>query len=286
MFSGFMSLWIILFSCRYWMPEPGYDRERQRVLCIILSYSCLINDYIALSKIELKKKTYAVKQPKDFIFLQATAVLWFVQKLNRQRSYRSIIGQENQLALVFNSFGTLRRSLPEQYSMVSRGESFKENDFNSSGTSLAWTTFIWFSLWLKEPGKQTRGLTRMCSKDIYDWFFCGQLTDFFMIWISLIQRLLLAEFNSKRQSFTAIFSSDSCKNTEDNGTNIDKGDCFHMVGSTYKVLEEEDIPKSAHPQFLLHFPRAAEMALVQCSLLHRLRSVVTQLLLIRNLMHC
>lgn len=81
--------------------------------------------------------TYAVEQPKDFIFLQATAVLWFVQKLNRQRSYRLISGQENQLAVVFSSFGTLRRSLPEQYSMVSRGESFKENDLNSSGTSLA-----------------------------------------------------------------------------------------------------------------------------------------------------
>lgn len=112
-----------------------------------------------------------MKQPKDFIFLQATAVLWFVQKLNRQISYRLIFGQENQLAVLFNSFGTLRRSLPEQYSMVSRGESFRENDLNSSGTSLAWTTFIWFSLWSKEPVKQRRSLTRMCIKDIYDLFF-------------------------------------------------------------------------------------------------------------------
>lgn len=170
-----------------------------------------------------------MKQPKHFIFFQATAVLWFVQQLNRQKSYRSIIGPENQLVLVFSSFGTLRRSLPEQYSMVSRGESFKENDFNSSGTSLAWTTFIWFSLRFKKKKRQSNRpeawVGCAVKTSIID-FFCRKLTDFFMIWISLIQRLLLAEFNSRRQSFTAILSSDSCKNTEDNGTNLGRKEYF------------------------------------------------------------
>lgn len=61
---------------------------------------------------------------------------------------------------------------------------------------------------------------------------------------------------------------------------------FHMVWSTYKVLVEEDIPKSTHPQFLLHFPGATELALLQRSPLHRVKSVIKHLLLIRNFMHC
>lgn len=35
-------------------------------------------------------------------------------------------------------------------------------------------------------------------------------THFFMIWISLLQRSLFLEFSSRRQSFTAILSPDSC----------------------------------------------------------------------------
>lgn len=76
MFSGFMSLWIILFSCRYWIPEPGFGRERQHVLAV------LHLERIALLK-KRRKNTYAVKQHKDFGLLQTTAVLWFVQKLKQ-----------------------------------------------------------------------------------------------------------------------------------------------------------------------------------------------------------
>lgn len=44
---------------------------------------------------------------------------------------------------------TLRRSPFEQYSMASSGRSFIAMELNSAGTSLAWTTFTWFSLHIK-----------------------------------------------------------------------------------------------------------------------------------------
>lgn len=40
----------------------------------------------------------------------------------------SIVEQENQMAVVFNSIVTLRRSPPEQYSMISRGKLFNAID--------------------------------------------------------------------------------------------------------------------------------------------------------------
>lgn len=57
-----------------------------------------------------------------------------------------------------------------------------------------------------------------------------------------------------------------------------------VITGAYKVLKEEDVPKSAHSQLLLHFPGAAEMTLFQRRRLHPARSVVTHLLPIRNLM--
>lgn len=62
-----------------------------------------------------------------------------------------IVWRDNWLfAFLCYPLCTLRRSPLEQYSMVNRGKSFKAIELNSSGTSLAWTTFTWLSLGQKE----------------------------------------------------------------------------------------------------------------------------------------
>lgn len=160
MFSGLRSLWMILFSWRYWIPDPASIKQRHNLTIIWTNTGTLRNSIRQDVPTSLSNDSTSLSfRPQQFSGLLSN---W--KQHNTHSNYISrkctlLSGQrENWKLSDLSAFQncwvndwtwkapTFLRSPLEQYSMARRGRSFKAISLISSGTSLAVTTLMWFNL--------------------------------------------------------------------------------------------------------------------------------------------
>lgn len=145
MFSGLRSLCMILFSWRYWIPDPAVIKQR-----FLLKDTTYLNQEVGKGATNSDRTyrrrwaTTGLHSPSDHSSFRVCLVTATITK-HMSRNCTLLSGHK-QRKMNFMKVLTFLRSPLEQYSMARSGRSFKAISFISSGTSLAVTTLMWFSL--------------------------------------------------------------------------------------------------------------------------------------------
>lgn len=170
----------------------------------------------------------------------------------------------------------MRRSPLEQYSMASRGRSLMAMEATSSGTSLAWTIFTWFSL-LKKCNKtcciplaSSKCVARIINSIYRQCIYTIRTSSWFESPCSSVLYSCHSDPSGKvSQQFSLLSPAPRAERGEtDLHQDVILSRTTDGLFSTYIVLIQVDVPKATHPESFLHCPSNAYLALFQCRPLH------------------